>query len=65
MSSDSQRPAEKHFQEGSAELQIPQLPGFPVESCGFGQLQWFSLGRTTYVALERAVSGRWLRGNFS
>jgi hypothetical protein len=26
------------FQERSAELQIPRLPGFPVESCGFGQL---------------------------
>jgi hypothetical protein len=29
-------PVEKHFQEGSAELQIPRLrsPGFPVELCG-------------------------------
>jgi hypothetical protein len=25
------RSVEKHFQERSAELQIPQLPGFPVE----------------------------------
>jgi hypothetical protein len=25
------------------------FPGFPVKSCGFGQLMWFSLGRTTYA----------------
>jgi hypothetical protein len=38
------RSVEKHFQERSAELQIPQLPGFPVDgwcdqrtSCGFPQ----------------------------
>jgi hypothetical protein len=32
------RSVEKHFHERSAELQIPRLPRFPVESCGFGQL---------------------------
>jgi hypothetical protein len=40
------------FQQRSAELQIPRLPRFPVESCRFGQLH-------VVLFKENHISGRW------
>jgi len=34
--------------------QIPRLPGFPVESCGFGRQRVVLLKRTTSVVVVRA-----------
>ena len=54
------RSVEKHFQEGSAELQIPRLrsPGFPVEVGGFLELHApFLTERRTRCRVRCRVTG--------